>query len=116
MKKPITPFVHGLLDYATVAATAAAPAFIRMSAPAEAALRSLAAGYLGLSLLTDYPLGLARKAPFKAHGMAEVALAVGLPLLPQVFGFAKDRNARRWLLGLTAATFVIAPLTQWRRR
>lgn len=113
MKPPITPRVHGILDYATVGATAAAPQLLPMSPPARRLLRLLAGTYLGLSLLTDYPWGARRAVPFPAHGATEVGLALLLPWLPKWLGFEDDRAGRGWCLGLTAITFVVAPLTRW---
>jgi len=113
MNKPISPCMHGVLDYATVSATAAAPVLLDLPKPATRLLYGLAGTYLGLSALTDYPLSAARVVPFKAHGAAEVALGLALPALPWAFGFSNHRAARSVFLGLAALTFVVAPLTDW---
>jgi hypothetical protein len=113
MQKPITPRVHGMLDYATSAATAAAPALFAFPKPAAALCYALAGGYTGLSLLTDYPLGARRVVPFKGHGATEGVIGLALPALPWVLGFARHRAARNFVLGLTALTAVVAALTDW---
>ena len=113
MKKPISPRVHGVLDYATVAATAAAPRVLGFPKPAARLAEGLASGYFGLSMLTDYPLGAKRKVPFKGHGIAEGVIGLALPALPWALGFASNRAARNFFLGLTAVTFVVAALTDW---
>src|SRR3569833_3934229 len=79
MQKPITPFVHGVLDYTTAATVAAAPFALGFPKPARRLCESLAAGYTGLSGATDYPLGVVRKVPFTAHGASDVALGLALP-------------------------------------
>lgn len=113
MQKPINGRMHGMMDYATVAATAAAPRALGFPRQAENLAYGLAAGYLGLSLLTDYPLSAKRMVPFKGHGATEIMLGLALPFLPRLLGFDDDRRARNFFLGLTALTAVTALLTDW---
>ena len=113
MKKPISPKVHGAIDYTTTLATAAAPHLLDSSDAARHLARGLAGGYGALSATTDYELGAKRVVPFKGHGMAEAALGLVLPAMPWLLGFAKDKNARNYFLGLTAMTFAVAALTDW---
>ena len=113
MRRPITPRVHGMLDYATSAAVAAAPFAFRFPAPARALFSSLAAGYTGLSSVTNYPLSARRLVPFKAHGATELAVAAALPFMPRALGFQRHRTARNLCYGLTALTIVVAALTDW---
>ncbi len=114
--KPISPRIHGVLDYATSAAVAVAPRAMNFPKPARRLFESLAAGYTGLSAVTDYPMSVRRLAPFKAHGAAELAIAAVLPVLPYALGFAHHRAARNLCFGLTALTVVVATLTDWERR
>ena len=114
--KPISPRVHGVLDYATSTAVAVAPRAMHFPKPARMLFDSLAAGYTGLSAITDYPLSVKRVAPFKAHGATELAIAAVLPFLPFALGFADHRAARNLCFGLTALTVVVAALTDWDRR
>lgn len=113
MEKPITPTVHGVLDYSTVLLTAAAPSLFGFSPRAAKTCYALAGGYLALSAVTDYPVAARRLVPFPAHGVAEGALGAALPLLPKLLGFSHDRAAGNFLLGLTAVTAVVAALTDW---
>lgn len=113
MDKPISPRVHGVLDYATVVATAAAPRVLGFPEQAARLCYGLAGGYLGLALLTKYPLSAKAVVPFKAHGAAEVALGAVLPALPRALGFSDRPAARNFLWGLTALTAVVAALTDW---
>jgi hypothetical protein len=73
VRHPISPRVHGVLDYSTSAAVAAAPLLFDFPTPARWLFESLAAGYTGLSSVTNYPLSAKRLVPFKAHGAAEAA-------------------------------------------
>lgn len=116
MRKPISPRLHGVIDYATSAAVALAPKPLRFPRQATRLCESLAAGYTGLSATTDYPLGLKRVVPFKVHGAAELAIAATLPAMPWLLGFAEHRPARNFFLGLTAMSLVVAALTDWDAR
>jgi hypothetical protein len=113
MQKPISPSMHGALDYSTIAATAAAPRLLGFPERAAQAAYALAGGYLALSALTDYPPALKRAVPLRAHGAADVVLGLAIPALPWVLGFAKNRPARNFFLGLTAVTMVVTALTDW---
>ena len=116
MRKPISPRLHGVLDYTTAATVAAAPLALDLPRPARRLFETLAAGYTGLSSVTDYPLGARRLVPFRGHGAAELAIAAALPAMPWLLGFAEHRAARNLCFGLTALTLVVAALTDWDRR
>jgi hypothetical protein len=113
MRKPISPRLHGILDYTTSAAVAAAPPLLDMPRSATRLFESLAAGYTGLSSVTDYPLSVKRMVPFKAHGAAELAIAAVLPAMPWLLGFSEHRAARNLCFALTGITLVVAALTNW---
>ena len=113
MPKPITPTIHGALDYTTSAMVAAAPMAMDFPLPARRLFQSLAAGYTGLSAVTDYPLSARRLVPFKGHGAAELGIAALLPLAPWLLGFSEHRAARNLCFGLSALTVVVAALTDW---
>jgi hypothetical protein len=113
MKKPISPRIHGMLDYSTAAAVAAAPRVLDMPTAASRLFESLAGGYTPLSSLTDYTLSHKRVVPFKGHGAAEIAIGLALPAMPWLLGFADNRAARNLCFGLTALTFAVAALTDW---
>jgi hypothetical protein len=111
--KPISPRVHGMLDYSTAAAVAAAPRVLDLPTPASRLFETLAGGYTALSAVTDYPLSVRRMVPFKGHGAAELAIGLALPAMPWLLGFADNRAARNLCFGLTALTLVVAALTDW---
>ena len=113
MKRPISPRMHGVLDYAATVATAAAPRALGFPKRAERLAYGLAGGYGGLSSVTDYPLAAKRLVPFKAHGAAEAVIGLALPFMPWLLGFSDHKPARNFFLGLTALTFVTAALTDW---
>ena len=113
MTKPITPKAHGILDYATAGATAAVSRWLGFSPPARTTANAWAAGYSVLSALTNYPFALKRAVPFKAHGAMDAIMAPLIPALPWLLGFARERRARNFFLGLAALTVVVTALTDW---
>lgn len=112
MPKPISPLLHGVLDYSTVALTALAPTLFGFGPTGTAVAYALAVGYLVVSLLTRYPLGVVKAIPLTVHTTIEVVLAVLLVALPWLLGFADDTAARNYLFFLVALTFVVVPLTR----
>src|SRR3954454_16938782 len=68
VRKPISPRLHGVLDYMTSTAVAAAPLVFDFPKPARRLFESLAAGYTGLSAVTNYPLSVKRLPAVKGHG------------------------------------------------
>lgn len=115
-RKPISPRLHGVLDYTTSAMVAAAPYALDFPRPARRLFEGLAGGYTSLSAVTNYPMSLKRAVPFKAHGAAELAIAAALPAMPWLLGFSEHRAARNLCFGLTALTLVVAALTDWEGR
>jgi hypothetical protein len=114
MKNAISPRTHGILDYATAATAAAASHLLRFSQPAARTARGWAAGYSALSALTDYPLGVRRTLPFRTHGVLDFAMTPLIPALPWLLGFASDRRARNFFLGLAAISAIVSALTDWK--
>jgi hypothetical protein len=113
MQKPISPRVHGMIDYTTSAAVAAVPAMVNMPKPATALFETFAATYTGIAAFTNYPMSVKRAIPFKAHGAAELVGALALPAMPWVLGFANHKAARNLCFGLAAMTLLVAALTDW---
>lgn len=113
MEKPISPTLHGTLDYSTMAAALAAPKLLGFPQRAALATYSLAAGYLAMSALTDYPPALKRAVPLKAHAITDMALGLALPAVPWLFGFSGDKRSRNFFLALTGITMVVTAMTDW---
>jgi hypothetical protein len=102
-----------MLDYATAGATAILARLLDFSPPAARTARTWAVGYGALSALTDYPLALKRALPFRGHGALDAVMAPLIPALPWLLGFARDRRARNFFLGLAAITAIVTLLTDW---
>ena len=113
MLKPISPTMHGAMDYATVVGTALAPSVMKMPKPASALAYGVATAILGMAAMTDFKPGIKRTLPLKAHGMADSALGLALPALPWMLGFAKNKRSRNFFLALTGIVALTTLLTDW---
>jgi hypothetical protein len=116
MLKPISPTMHGAMDYATVMGTAAAPRLLDLPGRAGKAAYGIAAAILGLAAFTDFKPGIKHAVPLKAHGIADTAMGLALPAIPWIMGFAKNKKARNFFLGLTAMMALTTALTDWTPR
>jgi hypothetical protein len=113
--KVLSPRVHGMLDYATVALFALAPTLFDFSGPYATACYVLAGGYLLITLLTDFPMGVARVIPFPMHGGLELVSGLALLAVPFLFGFHDDNHeARNFFMGMGILFLGSWLLTDWR--
>lgn len=85
--KIISPTNHGYLDYVTVILLLAAPTIIGLTGIAGVIAYALAGIHLTMTLVTDFPLGIAKLIPFAVHGWVERVVGPALVLLPFVLGF-----------------------------
>lgn len=89
--KPIPTKVHGLLDYTTGALFIASPWLLNFAD--DNAARQVAVGtgvaVLGLSALTDYEAGLAKRIPMATHLSIDTVNGLLVAASPWLFGFAK---------------------------
>jgi hypothetical protein len=113
--KPISPTVHGVLDYATCAFFALAPTLFNLHGTYATVCYILAGGYLVISLLTNMPLGAIKAIPFWLHGRLELVSGPIFIASPWLFGFADDNPTARNLFVAAGVVFLIVYfLTDWR--
>lgn len=96
--KMLSPRVHGYLDYAVVLLLALAPTLFGFTGTPAALCYVVAILQMGMSLMTSYPLGLARVIPFTVHGGIELFTAVGLVLVPYLLDFSDITAARNFFI------------------
>ncbi|HEX8102711.1 MAG TPA: hypothetical protein VF533_08875 [Solirubrobacteraceae bacterium] len=109
--RPIDPRSHGVADYGVGAFLLVAfprLAGIEGTRPARQ-IRVVAALHAGYSAVTDYPLGLFKALPYRAHLALDAAGAVALAALPFVTGQRK-RGRSQWVPNLAVAAFELAVL------
>jgi hypothetical protein len=109
----ISPTGHAVLDYG-VAATFLAYGLSLRHRHRRAAALAFANGamVLGMSLLTDYPGGVARRLSFKTHRTGDIAQAVLAGLGPVAFGFPKDPEAK-FFYGQACSEAGVIAATDW---
>ncbi|MCA8831831.1 SPW repeat domain-containing protein [Hymenobacter pini] len=113
--KVLSPAAHGILDYLTVAFFAMAPSLFDLHGTYATVCYVLAAGYLVITLLTNFPLGLMRVIPFPVHGKLELVSGLVLLASPFLFGFADDNmTARNLFMGAGVVFLIVYFLTDWR--
>jgi hypothetical protein len=119
--KRLQPLPHAVIDYAFSAKMIAAPWLLGFSDNKAATMSSIGSGVAiaGLSLLTDYPLGVIKLIPFPMHGVIETTAGVMTAAAPFMMGFTKNKRAT-WthlIAGLTTlAVVAVTDYTAKKRR
>lgn len=111
--KIISPTNHGYIDYVTVALFLAAPSFIGLTGMASVIAYALAGIHLTMTLVTDFPLGIAKLIPFSVHGWIERAVGPALVLLPFLLGF--QTPAREFYIVIGIVIILVGVFTDYER-
>ena len=111
--KILSARLHGLIDYAVVLLFLLAPTLFGFGGTPQIACYVVAAVHLTMSLLTAYPLGIAKLIPFPLHGRIEMVVVPALVVLPWLLGFSEVLAARNFFLAAAAAIAVVVFLTNY---
>jgi hypothetical protein len=114
--KPVSARVHGVLDYATVAAFLNAPMVFGFHGTPAAIAYWLAGIHLLLTGCTDFPVGFFMWIPFKVHGVIELLAGIFILVAPWVFAFAQEPAARNFFVGMAIVLLVVVALTDYSQR
>jgi len=114
--KPISARVHGVLDYATVAAFLNAPMVFGMHGTPAAIVYWLSGIHLIMTGCTDFPLGFFKFIPFRIHGAIELVAGVFLLVAPWIYGFAGDATTRNFFVVIAVIIFGVVALTDYSQR
>ena len=114
--KPITTFVHGILDYTVGLALFAAPylfGFVEVGGAAVWVPQVAGTAVILMSLLTRYELGVVKALPMRGHLAMDYVVGLVLLASPWVFGFA-DEPVNVWMPHVVAGllSLVVPSLTQ----
>jgi hypothetical protein len=111
--KTISPAQHAALDYG-VAATFLTVGFSLRSRHRRAAALAFANGLmvLGMSLLTDYPGGVAKVLSFRAHRTGDIIQGSLAGFGPILFGFGSDPEAK-YFYGQALSEAGVIAATDW---
>ncbi len=92
--KVISPKVHAIIDWSMVGSLALMGAlFWKSSKRAAIASWAVAAGEATISLLTNYPGGVADVISFPTHGKIDAGTASAVAMLPTIIGFSEEMKA-----------------------
>ncbi len=109
--KPIDSTLHGVTDY-TVGTTLLTlfPKLTGVEGSRSARqIRTAGGVHAGYSTLTDYPLGIAKLIPFKAHLALDALGALALAATPFVTGQWK-KGRRQWVPHVALCLFELSSL------
>ncbi|MEJ2863568.1 hypothetical protein [Actinomycetospora flava] len=116
LPKPITPELHGALDYGFLALNVIVPRLLRLPSRARAVFAAFGLVQGGLNAITDQPLAARHLVPFALHGRIErdsLPIYLGLPLLT---GILRDRRTLAWFITAGATLVTVYNLTDWQAR
>ena len=112
--KPISPTVHGILDYLTCGFFLTAPSLFNLTGTPAGVCYALAGGYLVISLLTNMPLGILKWIPFWLHGRFELVSGLVFIASPWLFNFDESATLRNLFIAVGIVFLLVYSLTQWR--
>jgi hypothetical protein len=109
--KPISPLIHGFLDYATAATFLALPRLLGWDKRATGVMTAAGAFATGYAVFTRYPLGVIKLLPMSAHlaldGLFDASVLTAAALLKD-----EDARVRSTLVGMAAMGSTVALLTR----
>ena len=111
--KPITPTIHGYLDYLTVVEFLAAPKLLGLDGLPALLSWTLAGVHLVLTLVTDFPLGGRPWLPFWIHGWVERIVGPALVLIAFLPNFSSSSWAFRFYLFMGLVIVAVGWLTDY---
>jgi len=114
MTKPITPKIHGIIDYLSVPLLLlAGPVFAFDAMPAKIT-STLAGIVLVYSAATAYPPGLVKLLSLNAHRVIDIILAAGLIAAPWLLHFEQS-SARWFFVAMGLFTLLVVSMTDFTR-
>ncbi len=112
--KVLSPTAHGFVDIAFILFVALAPTLFNLSPEVDTACYVLAGGYLLVTLLTNFRLGVLRVIPFPIHGWLDLLTGLALAAAPFVFNALDSPAERNLFWGLGVVSIITWFLTDWR--
>jgi hypothetical protein len=112
MKKTMDPNRHAVLDYVMGASCLTIPAAAGFNVTSSLLSYAIGITQIGLSMMTNYPAGVAKVVPFKLHGLIELGTGIGmvaLAFMPKVL----DRKATVFFFNSGISTIGLYLLTDY---
>jgi hypothetical protein len=111
--KPITPTIHGYLDYLTVVVFLSAPKLLGLGGLPALLSWTLAGVHLALTLVTDFPLGWRPWLAFWIHGWIERIVGPALVLIAFLPNFSSSSSAFGFYLFMGLVIVAVGWLTDY---
>jgi len=111
--KPITPKMHGVMDYALASVLLLGPPALGLNNKATNVYRGLAANLFTYNALTDYPAGLKPVISLRTHKKVDIANLVTFAAAFFLKGIRQDKKALAFHAGVTAVAVSNVLLTDW---
>jgi len=108
--KPVTPTLHGTIDYAFSGIQLLAPLALGLGPQMAKTYGALGLGFLGVNAFTDTPAGIRHSISFRNHQRLDLSFLAGLSLLSMVRFIRGNKKALRFhlaFLGLAVAHYVL---------
>jgi hypothetical protein len=111
MAKPISPTLHGIIDYLTVPLLFAAGPLFHFAGQAAGITSTLAGVVLIYSLFTAYPPGLVKMITLPQHRAIDIVFAAAMLVSPFVLGFTG--SAKFFFVGSGILSIIVFALTDF---
>jgi hypothetical protein len=110
--KPISPKLHGLIDYLSVPLLLAAGPLFGFGGRAAQITSTVAGAILVVAAATQYPPSLVKLVPLKVHRMIDLVLGIMFVVYPHVFRFP-EHSALFFFIAYGLLTLIVVFLTRW---
>ena len=114
MRKPISPRLHGAIDYGFFVIGLVVPSLLGLNGAARVLFALLALGQTTLNAFSDHSLALRRLVPFRLHGRIELGSVPVYFLLPYLVGALDGARAVAFYLVTGVTLLSVFALTDWR--
>jgi len=117
MTRPISPRIHGVLDYAAAAAFLNAPMVFGFQHTVASRIAYWLTGiHLLLTACTNFPLGPFKWIPFNIHGAIELMAGVFVLIAPWLFGFSDQPGSRNFFVVMGILLLIMVALSDYTAR
>jgi len=111
--KPISPKVHGILDYALVGSLLTLPTILGFDKKVKNVYAAEALTLLVYVALSDHPVAVKPVIPFTTHGKIDPFNIAQFALQTLWKPFRRDRKAMLFNIGFTVLAGTVVLLTDW---
>ena len=115
-RKPISPLVHGIIDYTFALALLSVPSILKLSKKARSIYAADALTILSYSAFTKYPPSVKPVIPLPLHKKLDYASLALIGLEAGSKEIRKDKRALIFSAGMITAGLITVLLTDWNVR